>query len=340
MTARTGPRAWHLILLVVVAAGGGLMVSLIRLATVHGVPFVPFAFWNTALSAALLLVVALARGVPPRLAADHLRTYASLGVLAVAFPLTVFAFVAPKLPASIVAITSTLIPILTYALALIVALEQFRWLSLGGIVLGLAGVLLLIVPEASLPEPGMAGWVLVVLLTSLSLALAFIAAARYRPPQSASVTMAAGTLVAGALLLLPVMAIEGSWWFLTTGLDTGALALLGQCVLYAVLWFTLLRDRPSRRSGVLLGQQLSGAACRRRLGNGHLRRSPERLGVGRARFDDRGGPVVDRARRPARGETSGLAARERRTRAHDSNSRKSTPGRLSVSMIPSSSTMR
>lgn len=233
----TDSRAWHLILLVVVAAGGGLMISLIHLATVHGVPFVPFAFWNTALSAALLLIVALVRGVPPRLAADHLRTYASLGVLAVAFPLTVFAFVAPKLPASIVAITSTLIPMMTYALALIVAIEEFRWVSVGGVALGLADVLLLIVPEASLPEPEMAGWVLVVLLTSLSLAFAFIVAARTRPPQSASVTMAAGTLVAGALLLLPVMAIEGSWWFLPTGLDTGALALLGQCALYAVLWF-------------------------------------------------------------------------------------------------------
>ena len=213
------------------------MISLIRLATIHGVPFVPFAFWNTVLSAALLLLVALVLRAPPRLAADHLRTYASLGVLAVAFPLTVFAFVAPKLPASIVAISSTLIPMMTYALALVVAIERFRWASLGGVALGLAGVLLLIVPEASLPEPGMAGWVLVVLLTSLSLALAFIVAARFRPPQTGSVTMAAGTLMAGALFLLPVMAIEGSWWLLPAGLDTGGAALLGQCALYALLWF-------------------------------------------------------------------------------------------------------
>ena len=231
------PRAWPLILLVAVAAGGGLMISLIRLATVHGVPFVPFAFWNTVLSAALLLVVAFARRAPPRLTADHLRTYASLGALAVAFALTVFAFVAPKLPASIVAITSTLIPMMTYALALTVAMERFRWASVGGAALGLAGVLLLIVPEASLPEPGMAGWVLIVLLTSFSLALAFIVAATFRPPRTESVTMAAGTLIVGSLFLLPVMAVEGSWWFLPAGLDTGAAALLGQGVLYALLWF-------------------------------------------------------------------------------------------------------
>ena len=289
LTAQAGPRPWHLILLVAVAAGGGLMVSLIRLATVHGVPFVPFAFWNTALSTALLLIVALFRGVPPRLTADHLRAYASLGALAVAFPLTVFAFVAPKLPASVVAITATLIPMITYALALIVAIERFRWLSFGGIVLGLAGVLVMIVPEASLPEPGMAGWVLVALLTSLSLALAFIVAARHRPAQSESVTMAAGTLIAGALLLLPVMAVEGSWWFLPSGLDTGATVLLGQCVLYAVLWF---------------------GDC---VGYGHLRRPVKRLGVGCARADDGRGCPVDRATTPPGAGRRGMSVRHRRT---------------------------
>jgi drug/metabolite transporter (DMT)-like permease len=36
------------------------------------------------------------------------------------------------------------------------------------------------------------------------------------------------------------MAIEGSWWFLAAGLDTGGVALLGQSALYALLWFYFL----------------------------------------------------------------------------------------------------
>ena len=136
--------------------GGGLMVSLIRLATTGGVPFIAFAFWNTVLGAAVLLAIALARRTPPRWQFDHLRTYAILGALGVAMPMFVFAFVAPKLPAAIVAVTQTLIPIMTYALALAVGVERFRWPSVLGIALGFAGVLLIVVPGGSLPEPGMA----------------------------------------------------------------------------------------------------------------------------------------------------------------------------------------
>ena len=216
-------------------AGGGLMVSLIRLATTGGVPFIPFAFWNTAFAAAVLLAIAVARRTPPRLNLDHLRTYAILGALGVALPLCVFAYVSPKLPAAIVAVTQTLIPIMTYALALAVGAERFRWLSVLGIALGFAGVLLIVVPGGSLPEPGMAGWVLVLLVTAFSLAVAFIATARFRPPEAASLSMAAGTLSVGTVFLLPVMAVDGSWWLFDSGLDEGALALVAMAVLYALL---------------------------------------------------------------------------------------------------------
>ena len=215
--------------------GGGLMVSLIRLATTGGVPFIPFAFWNAAFGAAVLLAIAVARRTPPRWNLGHLRIYAILGALGIAGPMCVFAFVAPKLPASIVAVTQTQIPIMTYALALAVGVERFRWQSALGIALGFAGVLLIVVPGSSLPEPGMAAWVLVLLLTAFSLALVFVATARFRPLGAASLGLAAGSLCAGTVFLLPVMAIDGSWWLFDSGLDEGALSLLVMAVLYALL---------------------------------------------------------------------------------------------------------
>ena len=222
-------------MVVMMGMGGGLMVSLIRLATTGGVPFIPFAFWNAAFGCAILLAIAFARGTPPRWKFDHLRTYAILGALGVALPMCVFAFVAPKLPAAIVAVTQTLIPIMTYALALAVGVERFGWLRVLGIALGFAGVLLIVVPGGSLPEPGMAGWVLVLLVTAFSLALAFVATAKFRPPEAASLSMAAGSLIAGTVFLLPVMAIDGSWWLFDSGLDQGALSLVAMAALYALL---------------------------------------------------------------------------------------------------------
>ena len=147
----------------------------------------------------------------------------------------VFAFVAPKLPAAIVAVTQVLIPIMTYALALAAGVDRFRWPSALGIALGLAGVLLIVVPGGSLPEPGMAGWVLILLVTAFSLALAFVATAKFRPPEAASLGMAAGTLIVGTVFLLPVMAIDGSWWLFDSGFDEGARSLVAMAALYALL---------------------------------------------------------------------------------------------------------
>ena len=76
---------------------------------------------------------------------------------------------------------------------------------------------------------------LVLLLTAFSLALAFVATARFRPPEAASLSLAAGSLCAGTVFLLPVMAIDGSWWLLDSGLDQGALSLLVMAALYALL---------------------------------------------------------------------------------------------------------
>ena len=236
LTVTSGARAPPLAMLVVVGVGGGLVISLLRLATTGGVPFIPFAFWNSTFAAAVLLALALARRTLPQLKIEHLRTYATLGAFGVALPLCIFAYVSPRLPAAVVAVTQTFMPITTYALALAVGVERFRWLSVLGIALGFAGVLLIVVPGGSLPEPGMAGWVLVLLLTAFSLAFAVVVAARFRPPEAASLSMAAGTLCVGAALLVPAMAIEGSWWFFDSGLDVAGLSLLSMAAVYALLW--------------------------------------------------------------------------------------------------------
>ena len=97
----------------------------------------------------------------------YVLNYLIIGTTGLAFPFTLMTFVAPQLPAGIVSMLVVLSPLMTYVFALLARLEHFRWLSLLGTLLGLAGVLLLILPDASLPEAGMVGWVLVCLLAPL-----------------------------------------------------------------------------------------------------------------------------------------------------------------------------
>ena len=94
----------------------------------------------------------------PAVTAAHLRIYVVMALLNVAIPYLVLAYVAPKLPASLLPIGLALVPGVIYLMALAFQLERLGWLRFGGIGLGLAGVLLILLPKASLPELGMAGW--------------------------------------------------------------------------------------------------------------------------------------------------------------------------------------
>ena len=75
-----------------------------------------------------------------------------------------------------------LAPLLSFLFALPVKLERFRWLGLAGLLFALAGVLLILLPETSLPEPGMVGWVLLTLLVPISFAIFNIFIDLYAPP--------------------------------------------------------------------------------------------------------------------------------------------------------------
>ena len=234
--------AFALLLLSGILAGGAI--SLTKLARINGVPLIPFVFWMTAISASGLVIASLVRGAPPSLRFAHVRSYAIVGMFATALPQVVISLVAPNLPPSIFALNYTLIPALVFVMALGLGLERFRWPALAGIALGFIGVLLIVVPEASLPDPAMAGWVIVGLAVPLCFALSIISGSKFRPPQARSVSMAAGVQTTATLYLLVLMAIEGSWWAFDSGFDIGAQALLIVGLFYVLFWicfFEILR---------------------------------------------------------------------------------------------------
>ncbi len=214
----------------------GLTFSLARLAITAGIPFTAFVSWYTLGAALVLLLFCLIRGDLPKLTWPHLKAYLILGVLAGALPLPIFAFVAPKLPAGIVGMTVALVPILTYLFALVLRMESFLLLRLAGIVLGFAGVLLIVLPEASLPSHDMVGWVLVAMAAPVSLALSTISTPLLRTADMTSHQLACGLLIVTAICVFPLMLATGEWWWFAAPFDEGDLALLLIVPAIALVW--------------------------------------------------------------------------------------------------------
>jgi drug/metabolite transporter (DMT)-like permease len=215
----------------------GLTFSLTRMATTEGVPFLAFLFWQTFGAAALTLFFCLARREPPIFGRLHLRAYLVIALSGLLTPFGVFAFVAPKLPAGVVSMTISLAPTMTLLFALGLKMERFNLWRLAGVLLGIAGVLLVIVPKTSLPSPDMAAWVVLALAGPVGLAFGNIAVVKLRPPGTASHRFTAGILCVGSLLLLPVaLGVHGVWLF-DGPFGTGHVALLATIPVIAVLWF-------------------------------------------------------------------------------------------------------
>ena len=165
------PRRKLVLALAMLIGGGvawGITFSLAKLVMQAGVHPFGLAWLNAALGAALLLPYCLLRfgGIP--LERAYLRLYVIAGTLGTALPSCILFLAAARVPAGVLAIITSMVPLFTYSFALVVKIERLEWRRLLGILLGFTAMLLIVAPEASLPERAMAAWVLLALIAPLS----------------------------------------------------------------------------------------------------------------------------------------------------------------------------
>ena len=249
-------------MLFVLGVSFALAVSLNRFAADGGVPFLPYVFWQSfGGGAALMLVAAALRRLPP-VDFRHVRIFLSTGALNLAFPYMLLAYLAPKVPASLLSLGLALVPIMIYVLVLALRQDRFHSLRFGGILLGFAGILVVLLPQASLPAPGMAGWVALGLVPSLSYAVNAVLVARWRPQETPSLPLAGGLMLASGGYALIVMAAMGEWWAFGGAFGIGHGATLGamanNCVSFYLVFEIIRRAGPVIFSTVNYIATLSG----------------------------------------------------------------------------------
>ncbi|MBT3925782.1 MAG: DMT family transporter [Rhodospirillaceae bacterium] len=206
------PGAIPILMLFVLGLSFAVVLVLNRIAVEGGVPFIPYVFWQSLGGFAILLLLALTMSGRPPLSWAHIRVYMVTGSLNLTIPYLIFAFVAAKVPTGILGLSLSLVPVTIYMLALIFRLDSFRIVRFFGILLGLAGILFVLLPEASLPSPDMVGWVALGFVAPLCYALNAVCVAMLRPPEGDSVQLASGLMFTGSVSMLVVMAVTGEWW--------------------------------------------------------------------------------------------------------------------------------
>jgi drug/metabolite transporter (DMT)-like permease len=188
----------------------GLALSLAKIGVDAGGHPIGMALWQVGTSSLLMLTLLLTRGRLPRFRADIARFGWVCGSCGVAFPSIALFWCALYLPAGVVAIAFASMPLFTYLLSVLLKIETANRRRLLGVVVGLVAMGLLVLPESALPSPGLAPWVLLALVASVSMSIENTYAGGFRPPGVGSLELSFTRQATAVLILLPLAFFTGN----------------------------------------------------------------------------------------------------------------------------------
>ncbi|GIX10850.1 DMT family transporter [Elioraea sp.] len=240
-----------LLLLAALGTIWGVTPAVGKLAVGGGIGPVGYALFYTAAAAAILAGIACARRESPPADAAALGFYLGAGLLGSAVPGTLVFVTLQHLPAGVLAMVIPASPLLTFLLAAAAGLERATRRRAGGVVLALAGTTLALSPGAVLPAGGSVAWAALSGLIPACYAASNLFAVRFRPPAAPPLVLAAGTLAASVLWLVPAALVFGQARL--PGADAATALALIQGALQAaayLIYFRLL----THQGGVFVSQ--------------------------------------------------------------------------------------
>lgn len=224
-------------LLLLLGSLWGIAFSFSKMATIGGVHPVSYTFYQGVGAGIVVITICWLRGMRIPLDRLHLRYYIAVGLFGIAIPNVNLVAAINHLPAGVMVLTIPFVPLITYVIATALKMERFTPLRFAGVLFGLAGVLLIVLPRASLPDTEAAPWFLMALLTPAMYAVTNIVAERLRPPDSHSAALAGGMLVAAAVMLAPVVFAMGVLYVPKLPLGEAEIGLIGQIAVASMAYF-------------------------------------------------------------------------------------------------------
>jgi len=177
-----------------------------------GVPALAYAFWIALIGSIVLSVINLVRRQAIPTSKRHLLYFLGAGALTSGLPTANMFLCLNYISVGAMSLVLTMVPIFTYLLSLLLLIEKPNVRRGIGISLGLAGALLVVLPDNGLPADQPIGWFMLAFLSPLSYAAGNVFTAKVRPQDIDDLASANGMLFASALILL-IASLATQQWF-------------------------------------------------------------------------------------------------------------------------------
>ena len=202
---------WNFTLLLIIGIAWGATPSLARLIGQFGASPVGLTLWQAIGSGILLLFIAVVRRRALPLDRAHLVFYLFCGVAGTVLPTTMIFTVAPNLPAGVLAMLLTTVPLMTYVFGITCGIDRIAAGRLFGLLLGIGAVGLLFIPGSSNEAMAPIRWIALGLLIPVAYSLENIFVALRRPPETDSLTLLTGMMLMSTVILVPIVGVSDSY---------------------------------------------------------------------------------------------------------------------------------
>ncbi len=222
--------------LVLMGAGWGATQPLTKVAVSTGYGPFGLLFWQLVVGAALMGAICVVKRLPLPMGRRALRLYFILAMIGAVLPNTISYMAAVHLPAGIMSLLLSVIPMFAFLIALAIGNEGFQWRRVIGLGLGLIGVLIIIAPSVDLGLDIPVIWAALYLVTAAFYAFEGNYIAKWGTEGLDLFQVMFGASLAGALVVTPVMIGTGQFITPLMPMPAPQLALLASCVIHILVY--------------------------------------------------------------------------------------------------------
>lgn len=224
------------VVLVAMGAGWGATQPLTKIAVSTGYGPLGLLFWQQVLGAAVMAVLCVARGIVLPRHRAALRAYLVIALVGAVLPNSLSYQAAVHLPAGIMSLLLSVVPMFAFVIALGLGNDRFAWRRLAGLCFGLFGVMIIIVPSV---DPGATipvGWAALYLVVALFYAFEGNYVARWGVAGLDPLQLMLGASLVGLVIVAPLMLATGQTVMPVYPVPPAQWALIGASVVHVLVY--------------------------------------------------------------------------------------------------------
>jgi drug/metabolite transporter (DMT)-like permease len=217
-------------------AGWGITQPLTKIAVSTGHGHFGLIFWQLVIGSVLMAALSLIRGKSLPISRSGVRVFAVVALLGTLIPNTASYQAAVHVPAGILSILLSMIPMFAFPVALAMGLDRFSWRRLSGLGVGLCGVLIIALPGVSGALETPVFWMLVALIAGLCYALEGNVVAKWGTAGMDAIQVLLGASLLGAVAILPLTLASGQFIAPAALNGTAGYALIAASVAHTLVY--------------------------------------------------------------------------------------------------------